>query len=524
MLLGLALLGAAAGPAAAAMNAAPSVTVGSPSAGATVSTGAVSVTGTYADDVRVSRVRVTVRDTATGLYLTSSGTWQTAWTFTAATLSDPTARSGSYSASMQVSNAGSFTLSVSAVDNTGKVSAFVSRAFRTAAPAESTSRDVIAGTGLEATQETWTATTVDYNLDGLQDVWVGYHDQSGKLFRNNGDGTYAAVGGSAWPRLVTRVIDRHTCAWGDPNRDGLPDDYCAVGRTEANWVKGDTYDNELHLQGPGDTFTDVGTEWGVGDVCGRGRTPVFLDVNQDGFDDLFVANDIPRTGDTCTQAVGGVPLAGENKLYLNVAGTGYRPIPELGLNQNIGNGGCAITLDWNADGWDDVLVCGGARPYLYVNEQGTGFRDVAPSVGLTAFASKGKLGDIDGDRDLDFVGLRYAAGLVYYQENLGTSFARPVTVRSFSGGGPFALELADADANGTLDIYVVRSATNANPDDVLLLGQGDGRFTTATVPSAPGSGSDAVALQQADGRTAFLVLNGREVKGPLQLVALPPAP
>jgi hypothetical protein len=123
------------------------------------------------------------------------------------------------------------------------------------------------------------------------------------------------------------------------NGDSWPDDYCTVGRNAGNLVKGRGYDNELHLQGPGDTFTDVATEWEVGDSCGRGRTPVFIDVNRDGFDDLFVANEAPRARDTCTQRVRGVTLRGENALFLNTGGTGFRPAPELGVNQHIGQRG-----------------------------------------------------------------------------------------------------------------------------------------------------------------------------------------
>jgi hypothetical protein len=53
--------------------------------------------------------------------------------------------------------------------------------------------DVTAGTGLAAVEETWTADAIDYDGDGLQDIWIGYHDQGGKLWRNDGDGTLTWV-------------------------------------------------------------------------------------------------------------------------------------------------------------------------------------------------------------------------------------------------------------------------------------------------------------------------------------------
>jgi hypothetical protein len=110
------------------------------------------------------------------------------------------------------------------------------------------------------------------------------------------------------------------------------------------------------------------------------------------------------------------------------------------------------------------------------------------------------------------------AGPTFYQQNLGSSFANPVPLRFPFGRGVFSVALGDVDGNGALDIYVVTSTTGGNPDDVLLLGQGAWKFVRTPVPAAGGSGSDAKALRLASGRTAFLVLNGREVKGPVQLI------
>ena len=53
--------------------------------------------------------------------------------------------------------------------------------------------DTVAGSGLTASLETWEAVPVDYDGDGDQDVWVGYHDQGGRLFRNDGAGVYTRV-------------------------------------------------------------------------------------------------------------------------------------------------------------------------------------------------------------------------------------------------------------------------------------------------------------------------------------------
>src|SRR5687767_13775404 len=103
--------------------------------------------------------------------------------------------------------------------------------------------------GLYVSTQTWSSTAVDYDVDGLQDVWVGFHQWGGRLFRNNGNGTYTRVALNAWPRTNSQggIADRHDCAFADVDGNGLPDAYCSTGRNQSNYVKGATRDNELWL-------------------------------------------------------------------------------------------------------------------------------------------------------------------------------------------------------------------------------------------------------------------------------------
>ncbi len=62
---------------------------------------------------------------------------------------------------------------------------------------------------------TWAAEPLDYDNDGDQDVWVGYHQQGvlkgtqggGRLWSNDGDGTYTWV---ARTRLAADQAERAT--------------------------------------------------------------------------------------------------------------------------------------------------------------------------------------------------------------------------------------------------------------------------------------------------------------------------
>ena len=224
-------------------------------------------------------------------------------------------------------------------------------------------QDVIVGSGLAASTETWEAVPVDFDNDGDQDVWIGYHDQGGKLWRNNGSGTYVQVVTAAWPKknLEKKIPDRHDCAWADVDQNGLVDSYCAAGRGTNNPVKYGR-DNELWLQQTPGQFTDVGTAWGIGDLCGRSHYVAFLDADGDPYPDLFVGNADPRvvSGDPCDNPANGLPSE-QMKLLLDGGGSGFTEAPASGIS-GYGGARCAVVNDYNGDGWDDLFVCGIAEP------------------------------------------------------------------------------------------------------------------------------------------------------------------
>ena len=382
--------------------------------------------------------------------------------------------------------------------------------------------DTVGASGLASSMETWEASVVDYDRDGDQDVWVGYHDQGGRLFRNDGAGAYTRVAVDAWPRVnADRMIpDRHMCVWADVDGNGLVDAACSAGRGGKNLVKTGK-DNELWRQITVGQFREVGTAWGIGDVCGRSQYVAFLNANDDLYPDLFVGNRTPRAvpEDPCDDPANGLPSE-KSKLFLNRAGMGFLSAPRWGLSA-YGGTRCAEVADVDGDGWDDLLVCGDTVTKLYRNDAGLGFTDVAGDNGLATHFADAQFGDLDDDGDPDLVTV--FTGQVQYRLNTGGSFSAPVRMYAIpNGGGGRAVSVGDADGDGDLDVYALISNVLAgtNPDDVLLLNDAL-TFTHVPVPPAPGVG-DAVATLDgnADGRSEFLVLNGSETSAPAQRIEL----
>jgi hypothetical protein len=153
----------------------------------------------------------------------------------------------------------------------------------------------------------------DYNNDGFEDLFVTYYGQN-KLYRNNGNGTFTDV--TAKAKLLHEGIRFGAgCTFIDYNRDGLLDlfvsnyvdiDLAHAPRPSLN-IPGCNYQGVPVACGPkglkapqqylyrnnGDgTFSDVSKESGIAAVTGSyGLTAVAFDVDEDGWQDIFVACD-----------------------------------------------------------------------------------------------------------------------------------------------------------------------------------------------------------------------------------------
>ncbi|MCP4410515.1 MAG: VCBS repeat-containing protein, partial [Gammaproteobacteria bacterium] len=153
----------------------------------------------------------------------------------------------------------------------------------------------------------------DYDNDGDLDLYITNYGPN-TLYRNNGDGTFTDVAEAAGVG-----DDRFSagCVWGDYDNDGHIDLYVTnyvQFATENNntratvrqsgteipyTINPSSYPPEsnrlYHNNGDG-SFSDVAEQAGVANPEGRSLSAAWFDFDNDGQNDLYVANDVSANG------------------------------------------------------------------------------------------------------------------------------------------------------------------------------------------------------------------------------------
>jgi len=314
---------------------------------------------------------------------------------------------------------------------------------------------------------------LDYDADGWQDIllvngtaWPGEKTQrtTMRLYRNNRNGAFVDVTKSAGLDVELYGMG---VAVGDYNNDGFPDIFVTcVGQSRLfrNTGKG--------------TFVDVTQKSGLLGHQGFSTSSLWFDYDRDGLLDLFVCNYVrwsPEHDVFCS-------LDGTHKSYCTPEayrgdtcwlfhnkgdGTFEDVTPSSGIFDSSSKSLGVAMLDYDQDGWPDLLVANDTQPNkLYKNLRNGRFKEVGVEAGL-AFSSEGKaragmgvdVGDFDNSGkpgvaitnfDNEMIGL--------YRADKAGVFDDIATISGVGGASKnslgFGCLFMDVDLDGYLDLAV----------------------------------------------------------------------
>jgi len=237
---------------------------------------------------------------------------------------------------------------------------------------------------------------LDYDGDGWQDIllingmdWPGHQRQRStlKLYRNNRNGTFTDVTRAAGLEIEMYGMG---VAVGDYNNDGFPDILITcVGQ------------NRLFRNTGKGTFVDVTQKSGLGKRQALSTSALWFDYDRDGLLDLFVCNYVRWS----TEHDVFCSLDGKHKSYCTPEayrgetswlfhnrgdGTFEDVTAHSGIFDSSSKALGVAMLDFDRDGWPDLLVANDTQPNkLYRNQQNGTFRDVGMEAGI-ALSTEGK--------------------------------------------------------------------------------------------------------------------------------------
>ncbi len=273
-------------------------------------------------------------------------------------------------------------------------------------------------------------------------------------------------------------------------------------------INGTGYPNALYRNNGDGTFTDVSQQAGVDDL-GQGAGVAIGDVNNDGFDDIYLAQ-----GTTVGDGVDSND--GPDRLFVNNGDGSFREIAEQAGIEEYGFTTSVGFADYDSDGDLDIVVGRfidfdfndpvanrtnpTVRSHLYRNNGDLTFTEVSDEVGVGTDFNTWAVAwfDYDNDDDVDLF-LAHEQGPISVFNNDGTGEFTDVT--SVSGdvkdyGAWMGLAIGDYNNDGWIDMYATNISdltvtrdpslepltvpppeTWDNPWPALFRNNGDGTFT-----------------------------------------------
>ncbi len=321
---------------------------------------------------------------------------------------------------------------------------------------DGTFSDVTEKTGVAGEGFSMGVAVADYDNDGDQDLFVAVVNRN-ILFRNDGKGRFYDV--TAKAGLTNDKLWSVAAAWLDYDNDGDLDlfvvNYCKwspeidpyCGAMKDGWRTycfPDRYEglpNQLFRNNGDGTFTDVSLQSGVARHIGKGMGAAIADYDDDGFVDVFVANDTLPNFLFRNNRRGGFEEVGLTAgVAVNDSG---RPVSSMGVDFR----------DYDNDGLPDLIVSAlEGETYPLFRNLGKGFfADATWQSGLgaeTVKRSGWSLGlfdfNNDGLKDLFTVNAHVNDNIELYNNQ---TYRQPNSVFANAGGGVFLDTSREAGAD-----------------------------------------------------------------------------
>lgn len=355
--------------------------------------------------------------------------------------------------------------------------------------------NVTAGSGLDVEMYGLGVAVADYDNDGRQDVYITALEGD-RLFHNDGNGKFRDVTKQSG---ISNANFGTSAAWVDFDKDGKSDLFvanyvqwtakgdlwCSLDGSTKSYCTPESYkgtESKLYRNLGGGRFEDVTKKAGLGDQNSKALGVAVLDLDSDGWPDLFVANDTQpnklyrnnRNGTFTDQALSAGVAFGEDgvargsmgvdaadydrsgkphllvgnftnqmlALYHN-EGTGIfvdeAPRSELGRSSLLSLTFGAFFFDYDLDGLLDIFCANGhieeeigrvqpkiqyKEPPLLFHNNGKGkFQNVSATAGADfshpLVARGAAYGDFDGDGDLDILVTNNGGPAVLYRNEGG---------------------------------------------------------------------------------------------------------
>eukprot|EP01133_Synstelium_polycarpum_P015073 gene15073-17842_t len=269
----------------------------------------------------------------------------------------------------------------------------------------------------------------DFDNDGYPDLYVNNHYWHPLLLRNLRNGTFEDVAKALLPSKVTEhFLDKHGGAWADFDGDGNLDLLEVTGAMYGT----SAISNNLYHNVNG-KFIEESAKHGIDYPFARGRTVSWLDFDQDGHLDVFIATQKRADGQD------------EYNYTPKNESVWVPPPPSTGFHSVISD---AAFADIDGNGYnntDDVIKWN--------------IQDVYKEKGVTCGALA--VGDFDNDADMDIFLLTYLSYsnspnvmLINQGDGEFTIKTDGMGAAGTTFGRAESVAVADYDLDGRLDLFI----------------------------------------------------------------------